>query len=406
MKFEAVAERFARCVGIAAESTSREALAFAGMRIEADAAKGRVTLRTVGGSGAALISLPAAVDESGGVSLPARLFRQIALVAAEAGGNVTVSAAADGNACEVYDDGDGFWQPRRISDDAVPASLFVSDNDENDAAPLTANLSHDVLQDLREVVSHFVSTDDKRIRLCGIETMFRSDGSLCFTATDTYQLASMDTAPESKAKTQATGIIPPVPLLTAARHIPDDESATLTVTGLESLLQFSLGDDCDAEMSVRQYQPPYPEWAPIAQPPKRPKRLHMSPQALINAVNRTVLIHQSRDGEVILEPNANGTVTVRSMHPEAGEATDVLPCSTGRGSVPENTMFNARTLIEATKHCSDEEIKWEIAPRTTQRVPGDEDDKPKSVPGRWVTVYQSPHSKAQLTIVVMPKRMQ
>lgn len=400
MKFEATADRFAQCVNIAAESAVRDS-AFAGIRIEASAKTGSVTLRTAGTSGAAVLSCPANVDESGDVSLPARLFGQIVSVAAKAGGEVRIHADRKKSArdCEIRDDAEGFWRLMRISNDAV---LIPAVDDDGDTKPVTTAISHGLLRELREVIDLFVSSDEQRTRLMGIETTLREDSSLCFVATDGYRLAHLDTASESTAGIVATEIIPPAPLLAAAKHIPEGESANLRLAGRQAVLEFSLGEDCEAEMSVQVISPPFPLWEALIAPPKRPKRLHVSPRHLINAVDRTVLIHQSKDGQVILEPNeGTGTVTVKSVHPEAGEAKDVIACTSGRSSLPPASMFRARRLIEATKHCSDDEIRWEIAASIMSETDGGD---PIEVPGKWVTKYLSPYSQSQLTIVLMPSR--
>ena len=218
MKFTTQAGDFYERVSIAAEVASRNEFALAAMTIEADASAQKVTLRCTDLDKSAAVECAAEVDKPGKLAVPARLLDRIAKAAKDAE-KVTLAlikgrAKDSPGQCKVTDSDQGEWKVICID----PSTVVEINIEEDETA--VAQLPHDLMRDLQQVVVPCAASDETRPLLCGIETVVREDETLCFTATDSYRLASLDTNPTSKAGAAARAVIPPGPFLSAAKHAP------------------------------------------------------------------------------------------------------------------------------------------------------------------------------------------
>ena len=385
MKFTTEAPLFEARVVIAAEAASRTDFARAGMTVEADDKAQKITLRCTDNDKSAVVECAAQVDEAGAITVPARLLEKVAKAARFAESVTLASRSGRGaNApveCKITDSARGKWDLRCLD----PSAVMEIRIDERRAA--FAAVSHDLMRDVQRIVAPCASGDEARPLLCGVETVIRKDNSTCFTATDSYRLASLDTDPTSKSQTASRAIIPPASLLSAAKHAPDGNDITLSLFKTWASLRFMFDEQSEAILSVRLLAGDYPDWSALVAG-ERPASFEVDQRQVVHAISRTIVMADDHSAPVMGLGIKPGSLTITVTGVDVGEAQDIVKCKANKAAADESAKFNARYFEQAIQHCPAEalEIHFKV------------DDSP------WMTRYLA-KSEAQATALVMPQRV-
>ncbi len=384
MKFTTEAPLFEDRVVIAAEAASRTDFARAGMTVEADGKAQKITLRCTDTDKSAVVECAAQVDEAGSITVPARLLEKVAK-AARFAESVTLASQNGRGAntpvgCKVTDSDRGKWDLRCLDSSAVMEIEI------NETRAASAAVSHDLMRDVRHIVAPCASNDEARPLLCGVETVIRKDNSTCFTATDSYRLASLDTNPTSKSKTASRAVIPPASLLSAAKHAPDGNDVTLSLFKTWASLRFMLDDQSEAILSVRLLAGDY-DWSALVAG-ERPASFEVDQRQVVHAISRTIVMADDHSAPVMGLGIKQDSLTITVTGVDVGEAEDIVKCKANEAAADESVKFNARYFEQAIQHCPAEalEVHFEV------------DDSP------WLTRYLA-KSEAQATALVMPQRV-
>ena len=336
MKFTTQAGDFYERVSIAAEVASRNEFALAAMTIEADASAQKVTLRCTDLDKSASVECAAEVDKPGKLAVPARLLERIAKAAKDAE-EVTLAlikgrAKDSPGQCKVTDSDQGEWKVICID----PSTVVEINIEEDETA--VAQLPHDLMRDLQQVVVPCAASDEARPLLCGIETVVREDETLCFTATDSYRLASLDTNPTSKAGAAARAVIPPGPFLSAAKHAPALSGIELALFPNWAALRFKMDSKSEAMLAVKLYAGDYPDWGKLTKG-KRPAALQVNPAHVIHAIDRTLPMVEDRNAPVVGFDIKESLLTVTSSSVDLGAARDVVTCKANEAAVEQSVKI-------------------------------------------------------------------
>ena len=289
------------------------------------------------------LGVPAEVQESGVVALPARQLVEISRVLDDA--PVKFSSAAS----EAAGSGTGV----DIECGQARFRLYGQAPDEFPEFPevdfgAAWEISAGELQTLIERTSFAVSTEDSRPILNGILWQLR-EGDTVMVATNGHRLAKMtQKLSGGDAPVETDLIIPPKALNQVQKLYPSD--AALQVARSENHLAFRGGD---REVFTSLIEGPYPNFEQVI-PKDNDKIATVNRAALETAVRRVAVMADDPTRRVRLSFMSGG-LNFKVQTPDLGEAEDALSLDYEGEDI--DIGFNATYLLEVLRHMPDEDVR-------------------------------------------------
>lgn len=287
-------------------------------------------------------TVPAAVDQEGAITVPARKLQEIVKELPSAAIRVT-SAGEQRVTLECGRSKFKLLGLPREEFPAFPAVKFEG----------AWTASAQVLQQLIHRVSFAASTEESRPILNGVLWELRSD-KMRMVATNGHRLARMDVQVAAAADTNAPVardadlIVPPRGLDQLRRLFKPED--TVEIARNENYLGFRCGGTL---VYTRLIEGPYPNYEQVI-PRENDKILTTETAALTSAIRRMSVVASDQTHRIRMAL-ANGHCKLSVQTPDLGEAQEEL--SVSYDGDPLEIGFNAAYLLEILKYMPTDEVK-------------------------------------------------
>jgi len=280
----------------------------------------------------------AAVEEGGGVTLPAKRFAEIVREL----GAQDVAVAAEGEEITIRCGKSSF----RIVGIAPEEFPTLPKSDQASAFPLDGA----TFTRMVDKVAFCASKDETRPSLNGAYWEFAADG-MTMTATDGHRLATFKAAGNYKALAGKSMIVPPKALGHAVRIIGAESGAESRVSLHENHVTFFIGS---TTINSRLLEGPFPNYRQVI-PKDNDKELVLDRDEFAAAVRRVAVLADTLTHQVRLTLTKKKVELVVST-PDVGEAREEIP---GRFAADKMDVgYNATYLLEVLKHIDSEEVRF------------------------------------------------
>ena len=323
----------------------------ANVLLTADAATGRLSLTGFDLSLGIQTTLPAAVEESGAITLPARLFSDI-ISRLPDGVPITLAATDDSATITSLS---GSYEIRGITADDYPDLPLAQSGD-----PIQLD-AEALVRALRATV--FASSgDEAKQLLTGAHLRISASGMEC-AATDGHRLAVL-ALPSANENDPFSVTVP-------ARSLRELERLLSSRPGTEPLSLFfdkgqlvlSRGDQV---LTTRSLEGAYPNYRQLI-PPGFSRSIVVARKALLAALERVSVLSDTTTNVVKLDVDPErDQVTVRAETQELGRCSETLAAViTGD---PITIAFNARYVVEGLKAMTSDQVVLQCNSATTPAV--------------------------------------
>jgi DNA polymerase-3 subunit beta len=319
------------------------------------------------------IWIPAQSEESGSITLPARLFNDIVSRLPSSEVEITCAETTVTLSC-----GAGNYQMQGIDAEEFPALPELAEID-----PLTLPAS--VLLEGLQGSLFAASSDESKQVLTGLHLSTQPE-SLEFAATDGHRLAIANTWSEMWATEGVT--LPKVGVTVPARALRELERM-LGKTDAELALQFDqtqavfefTTEQGTARLSTRLLEGQYPAYQQLV-PRKFERQATIERQVLISGLERIgVLAAQKNNVVKLVLDSETQTLALSAEAPQLGSGEESLPAQISGESL--EIAFNVKYLIDGLKSMNGSEVQLQLNSATQP-------------------VVLSPLSGTKLTYLIMP----
>ena len=323
----------------------------ANVLLTADAATGRLSLTGFDLSLGIQTTLPAAMEESGAITLPARLFGDI-ISRLPDGAPITLAATDDSATITSLS---GSYEIRGITADDYPDLPLAQSGDpiQLDAEALVRALRATVFAS---------STDEAKQLLTGAHLSLSASGMEC-AATDGHRLAVL-ALPSANANDPFSVTVPARSLRELERLLSSRPSTEpLSLFFDKGQLVLSRGDQV---LATRSLEGTYPNYRQLI-PPGFSRSIVMARKALLAALERVSVLSDTATNvvKVDVDPERD-QVTVRAETQELGRCSETLAAViTGD---PITIAFNARYVVEGLKAMTSDQVVLQCNSATTPAV--------------------------------------
>lgn len=323
----------------------------ANVLLTADAATGRLSLTGFDLSLGIQTTLPAAVEESGAITLPARLFGDI-ISRLPDGAPITLAATDDSATITSLS---GSYEIRGITADDYPDLPLAQSGDpiQLDAEALVRALRATVFAS---------STDEAKQLLTGAHLSLSASGMEC-AATDGHRLAVL-ALPSANANDPFSVTVPARSLRELERLLSSRPSTEpLSLFFDKGQLVLSRGDQV---LTTRSLEGTYPNYRQLI-PPGFSRSIVVARKALLAALERVSVLSDTATNvvKVDVDPERD-QVTVRAETQELGRCSETLAAViTGD---PITIAFNARYVVEGLKAMTSDQVVLQCNSATTPAV--------------------------------------
>jgi len=324
----------------------------------ADAGTGRLSLTGFDLTLGIQTSLPASVEISGAVTVPARLLSDIVARLPD-DSPITISASEGGEAVELTSL-TGTYQVYSMSADDYPELPLVQSG-----VPIRI-AAHAIIVGLRSTL--FASSgDDSKQLLTGVHLSLNGR-ALEAAATDGHRLA-VQSIPEATAEPANSEelfeiTVPSRSLREVERLLsghPSDEPVSLFSD--RGQVVFLWADRVVTSRSLDGTYPPYRQLIPA----RFSRRILMDRKALLSALERVAVLADQHNNVVRLSSDPdNGLIRVGVDAQDVGSGAESLPAQIE--GEPLEIAFNVRYLLEGLKVMTDEQVVLQCNTATTPAV--------------------------------------
>lgn len=323
----------------------------ANVLLTADAATGRLSLTGFDLSLGIQTTLPAAVEESGAITLPARLFSDI-ISRLPDGVPITLAATDDTATITSLS---GSYEIRGITADDYPDLPLAQSGD-----PI--QLDADALVRALRATVFASSTDESKQLLTGAHLSLSATGMEC-AATDGHRLAVL-ALPSANENDPFSVTVPARSLRELERLLSSRPSTEpLSLFFDKGQLVLSRGDQV---LTTRSLEGTYPNYRQLI-PPGFSRSIVVARKALLAALERVSVLSDTTTNvvKVDVDPERD-QVTVRAETQELGRCSETLAAViTGD---PITIAFNARYVVEGLKAMASDQVVLQCNSATTPAV--------------------------------------
>lgn len=323
----------------------------ANVLLTADAATGRLSLTGFDLSLGIQTTLPAAVEESGAITLPARLFGDI-ISRLPDGAPITLAATDDSATITSLS---GSYEIRGITADDYPDLPLAQSGDpiQLDAEALVRALRATVFAS---------STDEAKQLLTGAHLSLSATGMEC-AATDGHRLAVL--ALPSANENDPFNVTVPARSLRELERLLSSRPSTepLSLFFDKGQLVLSRGDQV---LTTRSLEGTYPNYRQLI-PPGFSRSIVMARKALLAALERVSVLSDTTTNVVKLDVDPErDQVTVRAETQELGRCSETLAAVITGDAI--TIAFNARYVVEGLKAMTSDQVVLQCNSATTPAV--------------------------------------
>jgi DNA polymerase-3 subunit beta len=309
----------------------------------ADAEKGEIGLTAFDLSLGIKTSFHAVVDESGTVTLPAKLLNDIVSRLSE--GEITLTADAEEDAEEqvlaTLTSASGRFQLRGMKATEYPPLPSIEDG-ETIILPITA------LTDGLKASLFAASTDETKQVLTGVHLTGTPD-HLEFAATDGHRLSVVQTPLEDAEMSQISqgfGVTIPARTLRELERIlsvnPTTDLVTLRVD--EGQIIFEIGEQ---KLTSRKLEGAYPAYQQLI-PKKFERSVTLERKRLLSSLERVAVLADQKNNLVKFSLDGDkGQLTLSVESPDLGSAKELMPAEISGDST--DIAFNVKYLVDGLK---------------------------------------------------------
>lgn len=306
--------------------------------VEADAKAKQIALTATDLDMTVTTRVDAAVEEGGGITMPAKRFAEIVRELGAQDVAVSVEGEEIGIRC-----GKGNFRIVGIAPEEFPT---LPKSDPASAFPLDAAMFTRMV----DKVAFCASKDETRPSLNGAYWEFAAD-CMTMTATDGHRLATFKAAGKYKALAGKSMIVPPKALAQAARVVGAEAGAQSSVSLHENHVTFFIGS---TTINSRLLEGPFPNYRQVI-PKDNDKELVVDRDELAAAVRRVAVLADTLTHQVRLTISRKKIDLVVST-PDVGEAREEIP---GRFAADKMDVgYNATYLLEVLKHIDSDEVRF------------------------------------------------
>jgi DNA polymerase-3 subunit beta len=303
-------------------------------------------------------SFPARVEESGTLTLPAKLLSDI------------VSRLPEGDITLDNDLGDGYltnltcasgqYQVRGMSADEFPELPTIEDGEKT-------QLSAEALIDGLRGSLFAASADETKQVLTGVHVSVQSDG-LEFAATDGHRLAVVQTvdqeeAPTSKSESSLDVTVPAKALQELMKMLDRQGSNSVDVQFDQGQVVFEWTDQ---RITSRLLEGQYPNYRQLV-PRQFSHQVSLDRRLLLSALERiSVLADQKNNIVKVTLDHAAQQVTLAVDAQDVGNGRESLPAQIAGDSM--DIAFNVRYLMDGLKAISTSDVQIQLNTPTSPAV--------------------------------------
>lgn len=323
----------------------------ANVLLTADAATGRLSLTGFDLSLGIQTTLPAAVEESGAITLPARLFSDI-ISRLPDGAPITLAATDDTATITSLS---GSYEIRGITADDYPDLPLAQSGD-----PIRLD-AEALVRALRATV-FASSTDEAKQLLTGAHLSLSATGMEC-AATDGHRLAVL-ALPSANANDPFSVTVPARSLRELERLLSSRPSTEpLSLFFDKGQLVLSRGDQV---LTTRSLEGTYPNYRQLI-PPGFSRSIVVARKALLAALERVSVLSDTTTNVVKLDVDPErDQVTVRAETQELGRCSETLAAVITGDAI--TIAFNARYVVEGLKAMTSDQVVLQCNSATTPAV--------------------------------------
>ncbi|QEY32583.1 DNA polymerase III subunit beta [Synechococcus sp. RSCCF101] len=339
----------------------------ANVLLTADAGTGRLSLTGFDLSLGIQTSLPASVESSGAVTVPARLFSDI--VARLPGDSpITLTASEDGESVELTSL-TGSYQMRGMPADDFPDLPLVQSG-----VPIRLS-AEALIGGLRSTL--FASSGDEAKQLLTGVHLSLTERSMEAAATDGHRLA-VQTIPDAVAEPATAD--EPFELTVPSRSLREVERLLSGQPPEDGVSLFSERGQvvflwADRVVTSRSLDGSYPQYRQLI-PASFNRRIFVDRKALQAALERVAVLADQHNNVVRLSSDpAAGVLRVGADAQDVGSGAESLAARIE--GEPLEIAFNVRYLLEGLKALTDERVVLQCNTATTPAVLSAEADKPR-----------------------------
>jgi len=312
----------------------------ANVLLTADAGTGRLSLTGFDLNLGIQTSLPASVDASGAITLPARLLGEIVSRLA-ADSPITLSAGDDDDQVQLTSKS-GSYTVRSMQADDFP---------DLPTAPATSPvmLNADCLISGLRATLFASSNDESKQLLTGVHLKLNGDTLEC-AATDGHRLAVLQLQQSSVADVAFDLTIPARSLRELERMLTSSNHESLSLYADKGQVVVSYGSQI---LTSRSLDGTYPNYRQLI-PESFNRTIQLDRRNLIAALERVAVLADQHNNVVKMSTDATGQLVIAADVQDVGSGSEALAAEI-KGK-PIQIAFNVRYLLDGLKAMADSEI--------------------------------------------------
>lgn len=343
----------------------------ANILLKADRSSQRMSLSAFDLSLGIQTSFPAKVEESGVLTLPAKLLSDI--ISRLPDGDVTIESDAEANHVTTLTSASGRYQVRGMGAEEFPELPKIEEGEQ-------AHLAADALVDGLRGSLFAASADETKQVLTGVHVSLQPDG-LEFAATDGHRLAVVKTIEEdakSEAEPQLDVTVPAKALQELMKMLDRQNGNAIDVRFDQGQVVFEWADQ---RLTSRLLEGQYPNYRQLV-PRQFTHQMTIDRRLFLSALERiSVLADQKNNIVKVQLDDAAQQLTLSVDAQDVGSGREAIPAQiSGEGM---EIAFNVRYLLDGLKAINTSEVQMQLNTATSP-------------------VILSPLGSLKMTYLVMP----
>jgi DNA polymerase-3 subunit beta len=333
----------------------------ANVLLTADAATGRLSLTGYDLSLGIQTSLPATVERSGAITLPARLFGEI-VARLPADSPITLSCEPEAEEVELTSLS-GSYRMRGMPAEDFPELPLVQSG-----TPL--QIDGDALVRGLRATLFASSSDEAKQLLTGVHLALEGDGLEC-AATDGHRLAVLHLGGALGGEARGEAVGEPLLLTVPARSLRELERVLSGRSREDPVNLFCERGQmvvlaADQVLTTRTLDGTYPNYRQLI-PESFQRRIELDRRALTSALERVAVLADQHNNVVRISTDPEqGRITLRAEAQDVGSGAEELTATIEGDAL--QIAFNVRYLLEGLKAMASERVELRCNAPTTPAV--------------------------------------
>ncbi len=302
---------------------------------------------------------PADIQTPGGLTVPAKMLRQI-VSNLEDGAQVGLEADADGTRVRLRSGRSNFAMPALPVDDFPKLTWGDFPHKFEIEAPDARRMFG--------VPAYAISTEETRFYLCGILLEPSVEGRakhLCAVAVDGHLLCRLR-VPLPKGAANMPRIIVPHATVRLLTRLLKDAKAPIDFAVSDTRIRVTIGD---VVLTSKLIDGTFPDWARVV--PQDPKiRIDLPVKPARAALKRMLIVAGDKDRTAIWKLS-KGAVHLESNHEGRGATEEI---AAGFSGEPVGVAYNCRQIVEILDQVAGDDVVWRFADPKSPALIVDESD--------------------------------